>query len=168
MFAWIWTNHCSLRLCGWVLRHSACPCGNLCSSWCDVQGGKFLKTCPASIAMMVIRVKLFIAELYKTKDSCYRIVTEIFRIGCLHGAHSVSSFYDFQKISFCNFMAFFFFLTQSNLYFFQMFLLNSIKAYLCPNINFDGVDFSECRSEEVISFFWCSVYVNANFTLRIV
>ena len=25
-------------------------------------------------------------------------------------------------------------------------------------INFDVVDFSECRSEEVISFFWRSVY----------
>ena len=25
-------------------------------------------------------------------------------------------------------------------------------------INFDAVDFSECRPEEVISFFWRSVY----------
>ena len=33
-------------------------------------------------------------------------------------------------------------------------LLRSIKAYLCPNmINFDAVDFSERRPEEVISFF---------------
>ena len=30
---------------------------------------------------------------------------------------------------------------------------------LCPNMNhFDAMDFSECHSEEVISFFWCSVY----------
>ena len=37
---------------------------------------------------------------------------------------------------------------------FQIFLLRSIKACLCPNIiNFDSVDFSECRPEEVISFF---------------
>ena len=37
---------------------------------------------------------------------------------------------------------------------FQIFLLRSIKAYLCPNIiNFDAVDFSERRPEEVISFF---------------
>ena len=37
--------------------------------------------------------------------------------------------------------------------------LRSIKAYLCPNItNFDAVDFSERRPEEVISFFWRSVY----------
>ena len=42
---------------------------------------------------------------------------------------------------------------------FQIFLLRSIKAYLCPNINFDGVDFSERHPEEVISFFWRSVYV---------
>ena len=42
---------------------------------------------------------------------------------------------------------------------FQIFLLRSIKAYLCPNIiNFDGVDFSGHRPEEVISFFWRSVY----------
>ena len=35
-----------------------------------------------------------------------------------------------------------------------MSLIRSIKAYLCQNmIKFDGVDFSECRSEEVISFY---------------
>ena len=28
-------------------------------------------------------------------------------------------------------------------------------------INFDAVDFSERRSEEVISFFWSSVYTDA-------
>ena len=43
---------------------------------------------------------------------------------------------------------------------FWIFLLRSIKAYLCPNIiNFDSVDFSKRRPEEVISFFWRSVYV---------
>ena len=42
---------------------------------------------------------------------------------------------------------------------FQIFLLRSIKPFLCPNIiNFDSVDFSEHRPEEVISFFWRSVY----------
>ena len=44
---------------------------------------------------------------------------------------------------------------------FQIFLLllRSIKACFCPNIiNFDSVNFSECRPEEVISFFWRSVY----------
>ena len=29
-------------------------------------------------------------------------------------------------------------------------------------INFDAVDFSERRLEEVISFFWCSVYVGVS------
>ena len=28
--------------------------------------------------------------------------------------------------------------------------------------HFDAVDFSECHSEEVISFFWCSVYLSQN------
>ena len=43
--------------------------------------------------------------------------------------------------------------------FLQIFLLRSIKAYLCSNIiDFDSVDFSEHRPEEVISFFWRSVY----------
>ena len=43
---------------------------------------------------------------------------------------------------------------------FQIFLLRSIKAYFCPNIiKFDSVDFSERRPEEVISFFWRSVYI---------
>ena len=42
---------------------------------------------------------------------------------------------------------------------FQIFLLKSSRAYVCPNIiNFDGVDFSGRRPEEVISFFWRSVY----------
>ena len=45
---------------------------------------------------------------------------------------------------------------------FQIFLLRSIKAYLCPNIiDFDSVDFSEHRPEEVISFFWRSVYIES-------
>ena len=36
-----------------------------------------------------------------------------------------------------------------------MCFIKSIIACLCQNmINFDAVDFSECHSEEVISFFW--------------
>ena len=43
---------------------------------------------------------------------------------------------------------------------FQIFFLRSIEAYLCPNIIiFYTVDFSERRPEEVISFFWRSVYM---------
>ena len=46
---------------------------------------------------------------------------------------------------------------------FLIFLLRSIKAYLCPNmINVDAVDFSERRPEEVISLFWRSVYMRAS------
>ena len=42
--------------------------------------------------------------------------------------------------------------------FFQIFLLRSIKAYLCPNmIKFDGVNFSERRSEEVMCLLTLSV-----------
>ena len=42
---------------------------------------------------------------------------------------------------------------------FQIFLLRSIKAYLCPNIiNFDSGDVSVRHPEEVIRFFWRSVY----------
>ena len=40
-----------------------------------------------------------------------------------------------------------------------MFLLRGIKAYLCPNIiNFDAVDFSEPRPEEVMFLLMLSVY----------
>ena len=43
---------------------------------------------------------------------------------------------------------------------FQIFLLRSIKAYLCPNIiNFDSVDFSECRPEEVMFLLMLSVFM---------
>ena len=61
-------------------------------------------------------------------------------------------------MTFRDLTAFFSFLKRENLVFFQIFLLRSIKAYLCPNIiNFDSVDFSERRPEEVVSFFWRSV-----------
>ena len=41
-----------------------------------------------------------------------------------------------------------------------MCLLRINLPNLCPNMNnFDVVDFSECHSEEVISFFWRSVYL---------
>ena len=95
----------------------------------------------------------------------------MFWIGCLRGACSVSSFCDFRKITFRDFTAFFLqktpFLTcvkkdtSKPLFFFQMFLLRSISASLCPNmIYFDKVNFSERRTEEMISFFWLSVYID--------
>ena len=83
----------------------------------------------------------------------------MFWIGCLRGARSVSSFCDVWKFTFSRIYSIFFFLTQANLCFHQMSLLRSIKAYLCPNmINFDLVNFNERRSEEVIGFFWHSMY----------
>ena len=34
---------------------------------------------------------------------------------------------------------------------------------MCPNMNhFDAVHFRECHSEEMISFFWRSVYVHVH------
>ena len=77
------------------------------------------------------------------------IAIEYSEYACLHWAHSVSSFSDFLF----RFQIFLLFDTFKPL-FFQMFLLRSIKAYLCPNtINFGRVDFTECRSEEVITLF---------------
>ena len=51
--------------------------------------------------------------------------------------------------------------------FFYMCLLRINLPNLCPNMNhFDVVDFSECHSEEVISFFWRSVYMYMYFILQ--
>ena len=63
----------------------------------------------------------------------------------------------------CDFTAFFFCLIEVILYFFRCALiLRMTLANLCQNkFHFDAVDFSECRSEEVMSFFWRSVYVAA-------
>ena len=81
-------------------------------------------------------------------------------IGRLRGARSVSSFCDFRKITFRDLTRIFLLFDARKSCVFQIFLLRSIKAYLCPNIiNFDSVNFSECRPEEVISFFWRSVYI---------
>ena len=82
----------------------------------------------------------------------------MFWIGRVRGARSASSICDFWKMTFRDLTAFFSFLLRENVVFFQIFLLRSIKAYLCANINFDSVDFSGRRPEEVISFFWRSVY----------
>ena len=75
-------------------------------------------------------------------------------------------FLRFSKHDLSWFNRIFSFLMRENLVVFQIFLLRSIKAYLCPNIiNFDGVDFSGRRPEKVISFFWRSVYINEWFML---
>ena len=61
----------------------------------------------------------------------------------------MSSFCDFQKMT-----PFFSFFEARKSCVFQIFSLRSIKAYLCSNIiNFDSVDFSERRPEELIRFF---------------
>ena len=64
-------------------------------------------------------------------------------------------FCDFRKITFCNFSTFFSFDKSSPLIFQMCFMRRAIALlYLCPNmIHFDAVDFSERRSEEVMSFF---------------
>ena len=82
----------------------------------------------------------------------------MFWICCLRGARSeltrwaVSS-QTFLKIVFRpNFTTFLLFDTRKSCLF-QIFLLRSIKAYLCPNIiTFDSLDFSEHRAEEVHKF----------------
>ena len=68
-------------------------------------------------------------------------------------ARSVSSFCDFRIMTFRDQTVFLLFEVRISCVF-LIFLLRSIKAYLCPNmINFDAVEFSERRPEEVISFF---------------
>ena len=83
----------------------------------------------------------------------------MFWIGHLRGARSVSIFFRFSKNDLSWFNRIFLLFDARKSCVFHIFLLRSIKAYLCPNIiNFDSVDFSERRPEEVISFFWRSVY----------
>ena len=49
------------------------------------------------------------------------------------------------------------------LFVFYICLLRTNLPNLCPNmIHVDALDFSECHSEEVVSFFWCSVYDTCN------
>ena len=69
-------------------------------------------------------------------------------------------FLRFSKNDLSWFNRIFSFLMREKSCVFQIFLLRSIIAYLCPNIiKFDSVDFSGRRPEEVISFFWRSVYI---------
>ena len=83
-----------------------------------------------------------------------------FWIGGLSCRFSASGFCEFWKLTFCNFPSFFSFSIKAFLRFFKMCFIRSNLAYLCPNvIYFNVVDLSERRSEEVISFFWRSVYV---------
>ena len=85
----------------------------------------------------------------------------MFWLGRLRGARSLGEqFLRFSKNDLSWFNRIFLLFDARKPCVFQIFLLRSIKAYLCPNIiNFDSVDFSERRPEEVISFFWRSVYI---------
>ena len=78
-------------------------------------------------------------------------------------AREASNFCDFWKWTSCNFIAFISSLIEVNSRFFRcaLIILRINLPNLCPSMNhFDTtVDFSECHSEEVISFFWRSVYV---------
>ena len=80
---------------------------------------------------------------------------------CPYRAQSweASSFCDFWKITSCDFTYLILF-DSSKRKFLEMCLVRSIIANLCPiMIHCNALDFNVCRSEEVISFFWRSVYV---------
>ena len=69
----------------------------------------------------------------------------------------------FLKIDLLRFHRIYLLFDWSKLLCFWMCLLRIKLPYLCLNINhFDAVDFSECHSEEVISFFWRSVKCEQN------
>ena len=90
----------------------------------------------------------------------------MFWIGCLRGARS-EQFLQFSKNDLLWFNLIFLIFDMRKSCVFQIFLSRRIKAYLCPNIiNFDSVDFSERRPEEVISFFWRSVYIRLKPTAQ--
>ena len=73
-------------------------------------------------------------------------------------AREASSFCDFWKMTSCNFTFIFLFFDSMKRLFFEMCLVRSTLANLCPTmIHFNALDFNECRSEEVLSFFWRSV-----------
>ena len=73
-------------------------------------------------------------------------------------AREASIFCDFWKLTSCNFIALISTFIEVNL---LLCLLRINLPNLCPNMNhFDAADFSEWHSEEVISFFWRSVYIS--------
>ena len=66
-------------------------------------------------------------------------------------ARMASSFCDIEELTSCDFTGFFGFCFVLQMW---------IVANLCSNtINFEAVNFSDCRSEEGISLFWRSVYL---------
>ena len=74
-------------------------------------------------------------------------------------AREASSFCDIWNLTILRFIAFISSLIEVNIFVFYMCLLRMTLPNLCPNmIHVDALDFSEWHSEEVISFFWRSVY----------
>ena len=95
----------------------------------------------------------------------------MFCIGGLSWRFSLSSFCEFWKITFCDSPHFPPFPQEypfdfSDVLHQEYFSLYVSKTLSMINSNFE--DFNERRSEEVISFFWCSVYISTSmFTSRI-
>ena len=74
-------------------------------------------------------------------------------------AKEASTFCDKKKDLLRRSPHFFSSLTRANYWVFYMCLIRITIANLCPNmIHFGAYHISECHSEEVISFFWRSVY----------
>ena len=106
----------------------------------------------------------------------YYYVIALYGIVCsAPWSRELSSFCDFFLLKYdtehVDLIALFFFFKP---FVFQMCLIRSrpTVVYQYPNmINFDAVDFSECRSEEVISVFFyilmLSVYILKHFMTRI-
>ena len=75
-------------------------------------------------------------------------------------AREASNFCDFWKLTSCDFIAFISSLLEVNFCFFKYVLIKDKFTYSVSKYDsFYVVDFSEWHSEEVISFFWCSVYI---------
>ena len=84
-------------------------------------------------------------------------------------AREASGFCDFWKMTSCKFTLISSYLTQANIIFLKMCLVRSIIANLWPiKSHFNALDFNVCRSEEVLSFFWRSVYYSPNCFLSVV
>ena len=90
--------------------------------------------------------------------------------GCVNAAQAIVCFGlpAREASSFCDFIYLLF--DWGKILIFQMCLLRINLPNLCPNMNhFDAVNVSECDYEEVVSFFWRSVYIllcYMNFTYR--
>ena len=94
--------------------------------------------------------------------ACY--VNAVRAIVCFElPAREASNFCDFWKLTSCDFHRILLF-DWNKLFFLDVLIKEISLPNMCPNMNyFDAVDFNECHSEEVISFFWRSVYIAPHF-----